>query len=207
MSKKQYGPDEMEMVLQHVKDGTMDDEMKSETNRTEFKSMEKIHRLYREVVITEKIDGTNAHIHISTDGEIRAASRNRYLTLDSDNYGFAAWVMENRDRLMALGPGRHYGEWWGRGIQRQYGQPERHFSLFHVDRYAETIGENNCVPVLYRGVFSDDAVRDCLSQLDKNGSVAGNGFQRAEGIVVYHVGSRQCYKITLDGDGHKGAKP
>lgn len=172
----------------------------------EFKSMDKIYRLFREIVITEKIDGTNAHVHVDSDGTIRAASRNRYITPEDDNAGFAKWVEANKERLSILGPGRHYGEWWGSGIQRRYGQTEKHFSLFNVDRYSEIVGPENCVPVLYRGVFSEEAIRDCLSRLDKFGSVAGNGFQRAEGIVVFHVASRDCYKVTLDGDGHKGTK-
>lgn len=49
------------------------------------------------MTITEKIDGTNAHILIPPDPAepILAASRSRYVTPDRDNFGFARWVAEN----------------------------------------------------------------------------------------------------------------
>ena len=67
-----------------------------------------------------------------------AQSRKRFITPISDNFGFAAWVRDNAEALVSiLGPGRHFGEWWGNGIQRGYGLPkgERRFSLFNVTRY------------------------------------------------------------------------
>lgn len=174
----------------------------------EFKEMGKIYRLFREIEITEKIDGTNAQIHIDSDGTIRAGSRNRYITPEDDNAGFAKWVMENKEVLIdRLGHGRHYGEWWGSGIQRRYNQTEKHFSLFRTDRNEDTASIANCVPVLYRGAFSQDAVFQCLTRLKAIGSVAAPGFMRPEGVVIRFIDSRILFKITLDGDGHKGAKP
>src|SRR4051812_35324540 len=99
----------------------------------EFVEFPKIARLSRECVITEKIDGTNAQIHIakmdyylkatdaianSFDSYMFAGSRNRYIAPGADNFGFASWVKAHADELWALGEGRHYGEWWGSGIQR-----------------------------------------------------------------------------------------
>ena len=99
----------------------------------EFKSFGKIPRLSRDIVITEKIDGTNGQIYIDGD-TIMAGSRNRWITPQDDNHGFAAWVSANREQLMALGNGRHFGEWWGAGIQDGYGQTEKFFSLFNTRR-------------------------------------------------------------------------
>src|ERR1035437_6203226 len=98
----------------------------------------KIARLNRDIVITEKIDGTNAAIGIVeapftvSDGEggpefrgyrVYAQSRNRIITPGKDNAGFAAWVESIKDiAIEVLGPGLHFGEWWGNGIQRGYGQ-------------------------------------------------------------------------------------
>ena len=63
---------------------------------TEFTPFPSIPRLFREIVITEKIDGTNACVHIAEDGvTVTAGSRNRWLTLEDDNYGFARWVAEH----------------------------------------------------------------------------------------------------------------
>lgn len=82
----------------------------------EFKEWPKIPRLFREVIITEKIDGTNGQILVTEKGEVYAGSRNRWLSPESDNYGFHAWVMERKDEIVEkLGPGRHYGELWGGG--------------------------------------------------------------------------------------------
>jgi hypothetical protein len=102
----------------------------------EFIEFPKMARFAREIIVTEKIDGTNAQVWISDDGtDIRAGSRNRWLTYSEDNFGFAKWVMDHRDELLTLGPGRHFGEWWGSGIQRRYGLDEKRFSLFNVSRW------------------------------------------------------------------------
>jgi hypothetical protein len=39
-----------------------------------------------------------------------------------------------------------------------------------------------------------------------NGSSAAPGFDKPEGIVIWMESSRSTYKVTLDGDGHKGSK-
>ena len=81
----------------------------------EFIEFPKMARLSREVVITEKIDGTNACIYIGEDGEFLVGSRTRWITPDQDNHGFAAWAYANKDKLLLLGHGTHFGEWWGTG--------------------------------------------------------------------------------------------
>lgn len=69
---------------------------------------------------------------------VYAQSRKALITRDRDNFGFAAWVWDNAFELAALlGPGLHFGEWWGSGIQRGYGLPkgEKRFSLFNTKRW------------------------------------------------------------------------
>ena len=106
-------------------------------NIPEFRPFPKIPRLSREIIITEKIDGTNASITITEDGQFLTGSRNRWITPEDDNFGFSAWAHANKDVLMGLGVGTHFGEWWGHGIQRGYGLPKgrRRFSLFNVGRW------------------------------------------------------------------------
>jgi len=105
-------------------------------DRPEFQKFPKIPRFYRDIIITEKIDGTNAQVLVTEDGRVFAGSRNRWLASDQpDNYGFRAWVEEHADELRQLGPGRHFGEWWGKGINRGYGLDHRRFSLFNVSRW------------------------------------------------------------------------
>ncbi|WP_201783496.1 RNA ligase family protein [Herpetosiphon geysericola] len=50
----------------------------------EFVAFPKIARLARQVIVTEKIDGTNTCILINQQGEIRAGSRSRWITVDDD---------------------------------------------------------------------------------------------------------------------------
>lgn len=171
----------------------------------EFTSWPKTHRLFRNVVITEKIDGTNAGIHFSEDGQVAAQSRNRLITPKSDNYGFAGWVYSNSEELFTLlGPGLHFGEWWGQGIQRRYGMETKAFSLFNTDRLSELEDSVNVggvpvgiVPVLYRGPFSESAITSHLRELSR-GSYAAPFFKNPEGICIYHTQTRSVFKVTLD---------
>ncbi len=166
----------------------------------DFVEFGKIARWSREVIVTEKIDGTNAQVVVCEDG-VTAGSRNRYLTPENDNYGFAKWVKENEEQLRWLGPGRHFGEWWGPGIQRRYGTAEKRFSLFNVSRH-ESVRPPCChvVPVLWRGNMDDMNVAEIMEDLLRNGSVASPGFMRPEGIVIYHVASRTLFKKTFEKD-------
>lgn len=102
----------------------------------DFQPFPKIPRLRRRVVVTEKIDGTNACVWVDDTATIvRAGSRNKWIDPKADNYGFAGWVEKNAAELLRLGPGFHYGEWWGAGIQRRYDLSEKRFSLFNVGRW------------------------------------------------------------------------
>jgi hypothetical protein len=169
----------------------------------EFESFGKIARLSRQVVITEKIDGTNAQVYVGEDGTVKAGSRTRWVTPEDDNFGFAAWVKEHEDELRALGPGRHFGEWWGRGIQRGYGLTERRFSLFNVGLWTSETPPPACcsvVPVIWDGLFCTDVANDALEHLQSFGSSAAPGFMKPEGIMVYHTAARLYFKKTLDKD-------
>lgn len=173
----------------------------------EFKPWPPIPRLSRACVITEKLDGTNGIVHVSEDGAVTAGSRSRWVTPEDDNYGFAAWVRDHADELRGLGPGYHYGEWWGQGIQRRYGLTEKRFSLFNSGRWSsERPACCHVVPVLYAGVFTSTAVDECLERLARDGSVASPGFMNPEGVVVFVPAAKSMFKKTLGGDGHKGEK-
>jgi len=167
----------------------------------EFESFEKIARLNRGIVVTEKIDGTNSQIAFDEDLNMFVGSRNRWITPDNDNAGFARWANENKEELENLGPGRHYGEWWGSGIQRRYGMDKKIFSLFNTGRWSND--RPSCcdlVPLLYAGKYSENEINNCLIDLEKNGSKAAPGFMNAEGVVVYHAAARKCFKVTIKND-------
>lgn len=174
-----------------------------------FVEFPKIARLTRQCVVTEKIDGTNGTIHIADDFQtILVGSRTRWITPEDDNYGFARWVMANKEELLKLGPGTHHGEWWGQGIQRNYGLKEKRFSLFNTSKWLDDAVRPACcsvVPMLYSGPFDTVEIDRVLGALSINGSIAAPGFMKPEGIVVYHVAGNVMFKKTLDkNDGHKG---
>jgi hypothetical protein len=217
---------------------------------TDYPKFGAISRRYRDITITEKIDGTNGLISIerapfgssiqrwarmeadlfvvlgndlAEDGLpdheflVRAGSRNRWLSVGThDNYGFAKWVEDNAETLIAdLGEGMHYGEWWGSKIGRGYGltNGERRFSLFNVGRWMdhdERLGPQypvfstpnlSGVPVLeWEKPNSDEVIQDVLADLRKRGSFAQDGFMNPEGIVIWHTQGHFYEKVTLEND-------
>lgn len=211
-----------------------------------FEPFPKIPRLAREMVITEKLDGTNASLSITAATAVelaqlaegwdydrmgivamaedrsmvmRAGSRNRWLTLGNDNYGFARWARENAALLFRLGEGHHFGEWWGNGIQCGYGLSEKRFSLFNVGRWFDpkdcdseiTAGRQaapdccHVVPTLLRGPFDTRVVDASLKMLAEHGSYAAPGFMDPEGVIVWHDAARQMFKKTIKHDQGKHA--
>lgn len=202
----------------------------------EFEEFPKIPRLKKAISVTEKIDGTNAQVAIfeltspemldaagadpkvtvilrgpsvgDSPFAIYAGSRNRWIAPGDDNFGFAAWVREHAEELIAMGPGRHFGEWYGRGIQSHYFLDHRRFALFNTNRWLNDPKLPACcsvVPLLAHGEDVDvDAV---MEDLRVNGSRAVPGFMAPEGVVVFHTASRQYYKRTFKMDTGKWSQP
>jgi len=180
-----------------------------------FEPMQKIGRLSRGCTVSEKIDGTNASVYIGDpemgDRDIfLTGSRTRWITPTDDNYRFSRWAHEHKDELMKLGPGHHFGEWWGLGIQRNYGLTEKRFSLFNTNRWADPAVRPACcsiVPVLYEGIFNISAIENVLTDLQLYGSKAAPGFTNPEGVVVYHHATKTLFKKTIEKDDQpKGQK-
>lgn len=179
----------------------------------DFVGFPKIARYSRPCIVTEKIDGTNAQVWIPTEEQraelpdkwralpIIVASRSRWMYPPDDNHGFAKWAYENAECLLELGPGHHFGEWWGQGIQRKYGLTERRFSLFNTERWRESRPACcHVVPVLWEGLFDDLQVQTHIDQLRDGGSVAAPGFMKPEGIVIFHPASGRAFKKTVEKD-------
>jgi hypothetical protein len=194
--------------------------MQTPLAETSFNGFPKIARLNRQVIVTEKIDGTNAQIKITEDGQFLVGSRSRWITPDNDNYGFAKWAYAYKDQLMELGVGSHFGEWWGAGIQRGYGLKEgRRFSLFNVQRwclrgqdrllvptadprvvkYQDYLPECcGLVPVLGVGDFNE--ANKQIERLKEEGSKAAPGYMNPEGVVAFHVAGNVGFKVTIEKD-------
>lgn len=209
---------------------------------TDFVAWPKTPRYYRDIVITEKIDGTNAcavieewpfgtHVQGIPDTAcalilgpnkmgnggmpaheyvVSAQSRTRFVKPESDTHGFARWVRDNAYNLVHdLEAGRHYGEWWGSGINRGYGltKGEKRFSLFNTKKWGSAEFATpglGVVPVLYEGDHTGSAIASALGGLMHDGSAAAPGYDNPEGVCIYHTASGQVFKVTLDGDEAKG---
>jgi len=193
----------------------------------EFREFPKIVRLESSVTITEKIHGTNAQILITPGNPtfganvsatmvndepfmILAGSRTRWLTPDDDNFGFARWVEENSAELIEkLGPGRHYGEWYGLGINSGYGLKEKRFALFD-QRFIDKPLPNrvDVVPVLFSGSWSPQCVEITMELLKRNGSSLAPGFMKPEGVVVRFEANGATFKQVFEAEetGWRGAK-
>jgi hypothetical protein len=203
-----------------------------------FIEFKKIPRLSREVIVTEKIDGSNGQIYIVKEEELTsiddyffieehllarkdnllmfAGSRNRWLQIgkQNDNMGFATWVKENAEELFQLGEGCHFGEYYGKSIQRGYGLDHKRFALFNVSKWAnqnEPLAEEQSycpkccevVPTLYVGDFDTQKIYEALVMLKWDGSRAVPGYTLPEGIIIFHTASGHYYKKTVEND----AKP
>lgn len=193
-----------------------------------FEGFGKISRLLSmPMLITEKIDGTNAQVFIEHrssvlpedigfdlsggNGEfvVIAGSRNRYITPSSDDHGFAGWVRNNLDELLKLGPGRHFGEWWGQGLPKTYGLKEKRFSLFNTGRWSNPEVRPSCchvVPVLHYGQFSQEEILKVKQDLKEIGSQAVQGFMDPEGIVVFLPKANVLFKSTYENDDNHKSK-
>lgn len=204
-----------------------------------FEAWPKTPRLFREsMVITEKIDGTNSAVGVKSfppgslctegwpdaclierpeaDYLVYAQSRKRIITPSADNYGFASWVWVNAGELArVLGPGLHYGEWWGRGLYRGYGVDGNYFSLFNTRRWKhlaipqarESIKPPEglrVVPILSTHTLDIQHIQDTMAALKVTGSHAAPGFMDPEGICVFLPLVGRPFKVTFDGDNHKG---
>lgn len=212
------------------------------TTLADFEAWPKIPRLRRDILITEKIDGSNGQISIrpagsgdydaltdmiveDEDGDrwlVRCGSRNRWLGEGQDNFGFRAWVDANARQLVTtLGEGRHFGEWYGSGIQRGYGLDQRYFALFNAYRWREIDSHDplgspvaepivdfghdiglTVVPILYVGPWSEGWINAALDLLREGSTVwdPQRADVPAEGVVVYHRASNSSYKVLLEND-------
>jgi hypothetical protein len=218
----------------------MSDVMADATKPIGYPKFKPIPRLHRRVVVTEKVDGTNGLVEIrrfsmaeanlpgvtvfddsNAAYRVSAGSRNRWLSPENDNFGFARWVWDKAEALLPLGEGKHYGEWFGKGIQSGYGLDEKRFALFNVNRWfdARNPGETlsyqeyfpkaqqapsivTAVPVIAIGNGRDinSTVEYALHTLESEGSIIAPGFMKPEGVVVWHEAAQAYFKATIHND-------
>jgi hypothetical protein len=181
-----------------------------------FESFPDIKKLGKAALyITQKIHGSNAQIFVfqQEDGSLDLAvgSRTRWIAPGNDNYGFAEMVYANKQEFIdKLGPGRHYGEWAGPGINSGEGLAQKTFVLFDHWKWPpeRTLPPNTViVPVLYQGAFDLGKVKECMDDLKKNGSKLVPGFMRPEGVVINVMGQRSKVVFDAEETAWKNADP
>ena len=131
------------------------------------------------ITASVKVHGTNAGIRFNADGTVTAQSRNRDLSLQSDNCGFAKFVAGLPQDILDLlrvykdEDGVVYGEWAGKGIQSGVGVSEVEPFLYLFardppsgfdDGTAETFGEHR--------IFFVEPLPALTCVLDVNDAVA-----------------------------------
>lgn len=200
-----------------------------------FEKFSKIRRIDGlKMWVTEKINGTNGQILVDDEAVqiLCVGSRGRPILPDvpaarhpvtgrtvrddagkpvipkqvRDNFGFACQVYQDEEWVAeALGPGRHYGEWAGPGIQKNpLDLPTRLFFLFsRSDRYDTDglvfIDWLRLVPELYEGPLDFDQVEMIMDDLLEQGTYvadAGPDARAPEGVVVATLDQR--FKFTPD---------
>lgn len=145
--------------------------------------------------IFPKIDGTNAQVWF--DERVRAGSRTRELSIESDNADFFNWVVqqENLKKFFEECPNvRLIGEWLVPHTLQTYKKDAwRKFYVFDViedDKYipyceyVETLKKYNIdyVPVL--AIMENPSYGGILAKTDDNTFLIENGQGVGEGIVV-----------------------
>jgi hypothetical protein len=162
-----------------------------------------------ECFVFPKIDGTNSSLWVS-DGELQAGSRNRLLSLESDNAGFFTWaqLQENLKRFFAEFPDyRLYGEWLVPHSLKTYrSEAWRKFYVFDItDDDSENprhIPYNDYQPILNRfGIdyippicqINNGSYEQFINQLLKNVFLIEDGKGTGEGIVIKNYDYRNKF--------------
>jgi hypothetical protein len=155
-----------------------------------------------ECYIFPKIDGTNSSVWLGNDGQIKAGSRKRQLSLDlnQDNAGFYKWVKTQNNLLDYLEENQThilYGEWLVPHSLKTYRETAwRNFYVFDVvdsdepgkhipyDIYAPTLKKFDIdyIPPLI--IINNPTYDQLVDLLDKNTFLIQDGKGSGEGIVI-----------------------
>ena len=147
----------------------------------EYKSYQHIEKLGREecegilngtVTIQPKIDGTNSVVWLGDDGNVHAGSRKRELSLDNDNAGFMAQIIDDENIKSYLHKHSNhyvYGEFLVPHTIRTYDSDAwKKFYIFDVfelnDNYGRYLPYDEYVPLLEEFNLKQDEVAERVSK-------------------------------------------
>lgn len=165
--------------------------------------------------IFPKLDGTNAQVWLDDEGDIKAGSRNRELTLEKDNAGFYKFVLENENikRYLEKHPThRLYGEFLVPHSLKTYREDAwRRFYIFDVcldkedgsveyipyDIYkslVEEFGLDYIPPIV---TMTNGSYEYFIRTLDNNTFMIQDGKGVGEGIVIKNYDYYNKYKRQI----------
>lgn len=161
-------------------------------------------------LVFPKLDGTNASVWLSDDGDVIAGSRNRDLSQGKDNAGFYAWVKEQKNikQYLTKNPSHIlYGEWLVPHSLKTYEDAAwRNFYVFDVvsggkympyDDYKyglQSHGIEFIAPIAVVKNGNEEVFQKCL---DKNTFLIKDGEGVGEGIVIKNYGYSNKYGRTV----------
>jgi hypothetical protein len=152
--------------------------------------------------IFPKLDGTNGSVWLDDNGNIKAGSRNRELTLEQDNRGFYAYILSNENikRYLEKHPThRLYGEWLIPHSLRTYREDAwRRFYIFDVcldkedgdveyipyDIYKPMLEEFNLDYISALAIIKNPSYEQLINILKQNIFLIEDGKGIGEGIVI-----------------------
>ncbi len=193
----------------------------------EFKSYQHVERLgtaevenieLGECFVFPKIDGSNASAWLS-DGVVQGASRKRHLTLESDNAGFLAWLIQQnniREYLIENPTHRLFGEWlvphslqtyrstaWkqfyvfdvctDRAADEILHDGDSHLNYLHYNEYKPLLEKHNIAYVPPLCKITNGSYEQFINQLLNNIYLIEDGKGAGEGIVIKRYDFRNQY--------------
>lgn len=165
-----------------------------------------------------KIDGTNASVWLGEDG-VQAGSRKRHLSIDSDNAGFLAWVLEQKNIINYLYDNpthRLFGEWLVPHSLKTYREDAwRKFYVFDVaidktedeilhqqdtelsyisyDEYSPLLEAHSIDYIPPICTIQNGSYEQIINQLIKNVYLIEDGKGTGEGIVLKNYDYKNKY--------------
>ena len=165
-----------------------------------------------ECFVFPKIDGTNACVWLK-NGEVQAGSRNRHLSLSSDNAGFYQWVLGQDNILNYLKENpshRLYGEWLVPHALKTYREDAwRRFYVFdvvedagedvvykHYDQYKPLLEKHNIDYLPYICTITNGSYEQFINQMIHNVFLIQDGKGIGEGIVLKNYNFKNRFGRT-----------
>lgn len=179
-----------------------------------FGNLEVLNIEVGELYIFPKIDGMNASVWLD-NGEVKAGSRTRQLSLDHDNDGFLKWVLTQENILNYLTENpthRLFGEWLiPRSIKTYNDDAWRKFYVFdvaednkendevtylHYNSYATLLKAHNVNFIKFIGILTNSTY-ESISKYLKNDFLIKEGEGCGEGIVLKNYTYKNQFGNTI----------